>query len=99
MPHMPKPAKLNAYGFDLKSLKLVNDDVSDKNEIVNINTQGVYNFRSSLFNIHICDLFFQTFDFDVASYANDYTPYACCDSIDEIIRSLKDREERTGGFI
>ena len=42
-----------------------------------------------LFNIHIRDLFFQTDNLDIASYANDI-PYVCCDSIGEVIQNLQD---------
>ena len=36
----------------------------------------------SLFNIYICDLFFGIGDLDIASYADDKTPYTFSSELD-----------------
>ena len=43
-----------------------------------------------LFNIFLCDLFWIMCETDFASYADDNTPYALGDNIDDIIKSLED---------
>ena len=42
-----------------------------------------------LFNIHMCDLFFVGESVDIASYADDTTPYVCLEDIDPIIEKLE----------
>ena len=39
-----------------------------------------------LFNIFLCDLFYMMSDTDLASYADDDTPYVSADTIDEVIK-------------
>ena len=43
-----------------------------------------------LFNIFLCDLFWVMCETDLASYADDNTPYVLGDSIDDIIKLLQD---------
>ena len=38
-----------------------------------------------LFNIHKCDLFFIIELIDIASYADDITPYVCLEDVDLIV--------------
>ena len=47
----------------------------------------------SLFNIFLIDLFFMIEDTDIASYANDNTPYVIADNIDGVIKSLEEASE------
>ena len=42
-----------------------------------------------LFNIFICDSFFDDTDIDLANYADDTTPYAYDVERDEVIKSLE----------
>ena len=46
-----------------------------------------------LFNIFLIDLFFIIKDTDIASYADDNTPYFSADNIDGVIKSLKDASD------
>ena len=43
----------------------------------------------SLFNISICDLFFEMGDLDVASYADDNTPYTFPSELDVTLKKLR----------
>ena len=45
---------------------------------------------SILFNIHICDSFFQIINSDIAKYTDGNTTYVYCDSTDEVIQNLQD---------
>ena len=42
-----------------------------------------------LFNIFLCDLFLIMKNIDIASYADDNTPYITGNSIDEVIQNLE----------
>ena len=42
-----------------------------------------------LFNIFLIDLFFIVENIDIASYADDNTPYICANNINEVILSLE----------
>ena len=42
----------------------------------------------SLFNIFLIDWFLMIEDTEIASYANDNTPYISADNIDEVMKSL-----------
>ena len=42
-----------------------------------------------LFNIFLADLFFVISNVNIASYADDNTPYISADNIDDIIKSLE----------
>ena len=48
-----------------------------------------FNTRSTPFNIHMCDLYFVAESTDIASYADDTTPYVCLEDMDLIIEKLK----------
>ena len=82
-------AKLNAYGFDYKSLKLISSFLSNRKYRTKINssfsewkhlligTPQVSVFGPLLFNIYMCDLFLFMSESNVANYADDKTLYAC----------------------
>ena len=94
-------AKVDAYGFDKKALKLVNSYLTYRKQRVKIN--GKYSswseilFRvvqgsilgSLLFNVFICDTFFFLEDFDIANYADDSTPYNVNKNIEFVVNNLE----------
>ena len=47
-----------------------------------------------LFNIFLCDMFFILHDIEIASYADDTTPYVSANSIEETISILEDISEK-----
>ena len=81
-------AKLHAYGFNIKSLELIHSYLYDRIQRVKINSSFSHwsNIESGipqgsikitlLFNIYICDLFFEMTEIDIANYADETTPYA-----------------------
>ena len=82
-------AKLNAYGFDYKSLKLISSFLSNRKYRTKINSsfsewkhlligvpQGSV-LGPLLFNIYMCDPFLFMSKTNVANYADDTTLYAC----------------------
>ena len=82
-------AKLNTYGFDYKSLKLISSFLSNRKYRTKISSSfsewkhlliGVpqgFVLGPLLFNIYIRYLFFFMSEPNVANYADDTTLYAC----------------------
>ena len=81
-------AKLEAYGFDEKSLKLIYNYLSNRIQRVKINNsysswreilygvpQGSI-LGTLLFNIFICDMFYFLENHELTNYADDSTPYS-----------------------
>ena len=95
-------AKLNAYGFSLTALKLVLSYLSNRKQRTKINssysswleiifavTQGSI-LGPLLFSVFLLDLFFIIENTDIASYADNNTPYIRTDDIDGVIKSLEE---------
>ena len=85
-------AKLNTYGFNMSALRFVhsylknpmqrtrkNSDHSSWEEIMFCVLQGSI-LGPQLFNIFLCDPFFVMENIDIASYADDNTPYTSVNS-------------------
>ena len=80
-------AKLNTYGFNLPALRLIQSYLSKRKQRTKINSEfssweeilfGIPQgsiLEPLLFNIFLCDLFFEMNDLDFASYADDNTPF------------------------
>ena len=82
-------AKLDAYGFELNSVKLIHSYLVNRQQRVRINSN--YSSWSEilfgvpqgsilgplLFNIYLSDLFLFTPDSEIVNYADDNSPYAC----------------------
>ena len=94
-------AKLNAYGFSMAALGLVQNYLSNRNQRTKINTKysswkeilfGVLQgsiLKPLLFNIYLCDLFLIMNNIELASYADENTPYAVGKNIEVLIVKLQ----------
>ena len=101
LPHELLIAKLNAYGFDKSSLKLIHSCLSIRKQRVKINaryssrSEALFGFPQGLilgplvFNIFICDMFYFLEGFDIASYADGTTPYCAGKSAEFVVNNLE----------
>ena len=90
-------AKLDAYGFDKSSLKLIHSYLSNRKQKLKINVK--YNSWSEilfgatqgdiigplLFNIFICNMFYFLQDFGIANYVDDSIPYFADESAEFLV--------------
>ena len=91
-----------AYGFDCNFLQMLQSYLSNRKQGTKINDayskyceilSGVLQgsiLGPRLFNIYICDMFYDIDDSDIASYANDNIPYASSSNLDALINKLKE---------
>ena len=93
-------AKLNAYGFNMSALQFVHSYLKNRIQRTKINSEyssweeimfGVPQgsiLGPPLFNIFLCDLSLIVENIDIASYADDNTPYTTGNSIEKVIQNL-----------
>ena len=94
-------AKLAAYGFDSHSLSFVFSYLNERKQRTKIhNSYSPYaNIACGvpqgsilgplLFNINICDMFFEKYECDIASYADDNTPHTYDSDLYTVLSKLK----------
>ena len=101
LPHNLLAAKLSAYGFDNNSKRFLLDYLTNCKQRFKIGkvyspwdeiTSGVPQgsiLGPLIFNIDLCDMFFALNNHEIASYADDNTPYVNCDTIEPMTASLE----------
>ena len=94
-------AKLAAYDFDYQSIRIKESFLSNRQQRTKINnafshySEIIYGVLQGsilgplLFNIYICDIFFDIIECDIASYADDNTPYNFDFNLDNVISNLE----------
>ena len=95
-------AKLDAYGFTLPALKLVHDYLSDRKQRTRVNNSYSTWFKilfgvpqgSILGPLFLADLFYILSEIDIASYADDNTPYTSSNDVNGLIKSLEEASEK-----
>ena len=100
-------AKLNAYGFEKRSLKFIHSYLIKCKQRTKVDSaftswemllSGVplgSILGRVLLNIYICDMFFKTPEnIDFAGYADDNTPYTYSSKIEHVLTNLQGASER-----
>ena len=95
-------AKLAAYRFDYESLRIMESFLSNRQQRTKINnafsrySEIIYGVpQGSIldplhFNIYICDIFLDIMECDIASYADDTTPYNFDFNLGNVISNLEE---------
>ena len=99
--------KLNAYGFEKTSLEFIHSYLTKHQQRTKVDSafsSGEMLFSGVpqgsilgplLFNIYICDMFFQTPEnIDFARYADDNTPYTYSSKIEHVLTNLQGASEK-----
>ena len=93
--------KLSAYGVDISAVRFIYDYLTNRKQRTKIENHysswrdlifGVPEgsiLGPLLFNIYLCDLFMFTDKIDIASYADDTTPYVSGVTLDLTVKSLE----------
>ena len=93
--------KLNAYGFSLPALRLINDCLSNRRQRTRIGNSFSDWFEvilgvpqrsilgPLLYNIFLADLFLVLKDVDIANFADDNTSFTSANNIDDLTDSLE----------
>ena len=94
-------AKLDTYGFDVKSVKLIQQYLSNRKQRVKVGN-GYSSWKNIfygipqgsilgplIFNIFMCDLFYFLEGVSLASYADDTTPYTVNKTNDLVIKEIE----------
>ena len=84
---------IHSYLSHRKQRTKVNSSYSDFAEIIFGVPQGSI-LGPLLFNIYICDLFFEDINLDVANYADDTTPYSSGSDLNTILNNLQKGVEK-----
>ena len=105
LPHSLLVAKLNAYGFDLPSVRLMYSYLTNRKQTVKINntysdwSEIFYGVPQGsilgplLFNIFLADLFLFIPNIDIANYADDNTPYATGMDANRVLEELRNTSD------
>ena len=80
---------LQSYLSSRKQRTKINDAYNKYCEILFEVPQGSI-LGPLLFNVYICDMFYDIIDCDIASYADDNTPYASSNNLDAVINKLEE---------
>ena len=100
-------AKLNTYGFEKRSLEFIHSYLTKRKQTTKVDSafssweillsgvpQGSI-LGPVLFNIYICDMFFETPEnIDFAGYADDNTPYTYSPKIEDVLSNLQGASEK-----
>ena len=83
--------KKNFYSFDYNSLQTLQSCLSNRKQRTKIS--DAYNkyceiLGPLLFNIYLCDIFYDNNDYNIVSYADDNNPYANSSNLDSLINKL-----------
>ena len=94
-------AKLDAYGFDKNTLKLVNSYLTYRKQRVKINDK--YSSWSEvpqssilgplLFSVFTCDMFYFLEDFYIVNYADSSSPYNADKIIEFVVNNINNRHQ------